>query len=441
MRVHLILHLVLLIFVCSCAKESVDIPNKPKDTSIDTVSSALETNVGSSFSRLLSPEISPQEMTEGVEIINRVGMNLYRQLAVSPSHLDKNIAFSPVAVTIPWAIFYEATQGDTQQQIGDILQFTLPKETMHAVFNALDLDLLNSAENSLNVDYELNHSLWIQNGYLVQQNFFDTMITHYEMGMQLVDFAGRAGLSRTIMNKWGNRVSRQLLPDLIPEGFIIPETRFVQLSVLYFDAQWEQEFSPSNTLAKPFYKLDGSEIMVDTMFVSYPYYFVEGVNYNAIEIFLFDQQFSMWFIVPDEGAFTSVEKTLDLAMISKMKTEKVPQGVNLSLPKFSFRRDYDLKELLIETGLVLPFSPSLADFSAMSTTQGSGNLFVNSQGHVMSIDVNETGVTAVAATRTGIIETAASTVDLNINRPFIFFIEDHKQQSILFMGRVLDPAA
>lgn len=58
--------------------------------------------------------------------------------------------------------------------------------------------------------------------------------------------------------------------------------------------------------------------------------------------------------------------------------------------------------------------------------------------HKAVIEVDERGTTAAAATSMGI--TAYSMPELfTVNRPFFFFIYHEATNSLLFMGRVIDP--
>jgi serpin B len=63
--------------------------------------------------------------------------------------------------------------------------------------------------------------------------------------------------------------------------------------------------------------------------------------------------------------------------------------------------------------------------------------------HEAFISVDEAGTEAAAATAVvvGIVSAPAVTVDLTVDRPFLFLIRDDETGAILFVGRVLDPSA
>jgi serpin B len=63
--------------------------------------------------------------------------------------------------------------------------------------------------------------------------------------------------------------------------------------------------------------------------------------------------------------------------------------------------------------------------------------------HKAFVKVDETGTEAAAATAVIMNLTAMPEppVEMNINRPFLFFIFDTETDAIIFMGRVMDPGA
>ncbi|MCX7975620.1 MAG: hypothetical protein N2646_00975, partial [Bellilinea sp.] len=97
-----------------------------------------------------------------------------------------------------------------------------------------------------------------------------------------------------------------------------------------------------------------------------------------------------------------------------------------------------LSQTLAEMGMPAAFDRSLADFSGMT---GRKDLFISDVVHKAFVDVNEEGTEAAAATAV-IMELKAMPMDeveLTIDRPFLFFIEDQQSGTLLFAGRVIDP--
>ena len=80
----------------------------------------------------------------------------------------------------------------------------------------------------------------------------------------------------------------------------------------------------------------------------------------------------------------------------------------------------------------------LADFSGMT---GEKDLFISDIFHKAYVKVDEEGTEAAAATAVVMQVTSAPAdpLQLTVDRPFLFLIRDHQTQSVLFMGRVVEP--
>ena len=60
--------------------------------------------------------------------------------------------------------------------------------------------------------------------------------------------------------------------------------------------------------------------------------------------------------------------------------------------------------------------------------------------HQATLDVDEAGATAAAATGIGIMLLSYRHVPvLKFNRPFMVIITEHNTENILFMGKILNP--
>jgi serpin B len=113
--------------------------------------------------------------------------------------------------------------------------------------------------------------------------------------------------------------------------------------------------------------------------------------------------------------------------------------VYVYLPKFKMTTGpLELKGILKAMGMKDAFSMA-ADFSGMS---GNKDLFVSNVLHKAFMAVDEKGTEAAAATAVVVTlkeEPAASPV-FRADHPFVFVIKDNRSGSILFIGRVVNPA-
>ncbi|HKK42369.1 MAG TPA: serpin family protein, partial [Bacteroidales bacterium] len=115
--------------------------------------------------------------------------------------------------------------------------------------------------------------------------------------------------------------------------------------------------------------------------------------------------------------------------------------VELSMPKFKYSCKRQLNKDLVNLGMGLAFS-DMATFNNISD-QG---LCIDAVIHQSFIETNEQGTEAAAATVVEIGFTSAgpdvqpSVWKVDINRPFLYCIHETSTGTILFMGKVDDPA-
>jgi serpin B len=156
---------------------------------------------------------------------------------------------------------------------------------------------------------------------------------------------------------------------------------------------------------------------------------------------------SMVILLPDKkDGLGALEKALAAkpqtgsALDAYMKDMKSPK-VHVVLPKFKFTCQFSLGDMLQKLGMKLAFDRDNADFSGMSEKE---KLFISAVLHKAFVDVNEEGTEAAAATavvmRMGAMPHAEEPKQFVADHPFLFIIRDSQTGSVLFMGRVCDPA-
>jgi len=111
--------------------------------------------------------------------------------------------------------------------------------------------------------------------------------------------------------------------------------------------------------------------------------------------------------------------------------------VILTLPRFGFEASLELHDLFAEMGMSHVFCPAL-DFEGMAE---GGGLCVDYALHRATITVDEKGTEAAAATMVAVPVEKVEDVEMIADRPFLFAIVARETGAILFLGRVLDPAA
>jgi serpin B len=168
--------------------------------------------------------------------------------------------------------------------------------------------------------------------------------------------------------------------------------------------------------------------------------YARGSGYQAVELPYDGDELSMVILLPASGKFAAFEQALQAQKVSDIIEGLQSKLVDLTMPRFEFDSQFSLKDTLTDMGMTDAFSPDDADFSGMTRD---GELFISDVVHKAFVSVDEAGTEAAAATAV-VIPAGASfepPVEVTVDRPFIFLIRDIETGAILFIGRVLDPAA
>ena len=89
----------------------------------------------STRTRETAPEATSEDLTALVNGNSEFAFDLYRTL----DDTDGNLFFSPYTISLALAMAYAGAGSDTERQMANTLQFTLPEDRLHSAFNALDL--------------------------------------------------------------------------------------------------------------------------------------------------------------------------------------------------------------------------------------------------------------------------------------------------------------
>lgn len=390
--------------------------------------------------RVTHPDVPAQDLTELVNGNNAFAFDLYRALR---ERGDGNLFYSPFSISIALAMTWAGARGETERQMAETLHFTLPQDRLHPAFNALDLELARRGQGARGKDEKgfrlhIVNAIWGQRGYSFLPEFLETLARHYDAGLRLLDFAGDPEAARGLINDWVSQQTEGRIRDLLPPGAIDALTRLVLTNAIYFNAAWAEQFDPRGTRDGAFHLLDGSQVTVPMMRKTANYGYVAGEGFQAVELPYDGNEMAMVILLPDVGRFEEFENSLDAGRVQEILSGLAYQRVALTMPRFRVESDFSLADTLAAMGMPAAFQPNQADFSGMD---GSRDLYISRILHKAFVNVDESGTEAAAATAVVVGLTAViQQVEVTVDHPFIFLIRDIRTGTILFVGRVVNPA-
>lgn len=334
----------------------------------------------------------------------------------------ENRVYSPLNVYLALSMLAEVTDGNTRQQIMDLLgeeQIESLRERVSALWNA------NYCEDGA-VTSVLANSLWLDETVDFKQSTLDRLAKTYYASSYRGEM-GSAEFTQALQD-WLNEQTGGLLQEQVSDMKLERQTILALASTIYFKAKWSSEFSESATEAGTFHAIDG-DVTCDFMHQSNSKNYFWGDGFSAVTQDL-NESGSMWLILPDEGV--SVDDLLsDSAIMELISTGNQLDGgwenkklltVNLTMPKFDVVSDIDLKAGLEALGVTDVFDDVSADFSPL--TPDIDGIGLTSVKHAARVMVDEEGCTAAAYTvmlRYG-APPPGDEVDFVLDRPFLFVI-------------------
>jgi serpin B len=393
------------------------------------------------LSGVFAQENEPIPLVQGN---NEFALTLYQQLAAQ----EGNLFVSPYSISQAFALAYAGARGATAQEIAAVMGWQdIPTSDFAATYERLNADLLargNPARSDFNPEpsqLQLANSFWGDESYAFAPEFTSLLDAAYRAPLQVLDFVNQPEPARLTINEWVAQNTAERIQDILPQGTITPETRLVLANAIYFKDAWLNPFWEGNTAVGDFTLLDGTTVQVPLMNGGGNLPYALGRNFEAVELPYTNPDLAMLIIAPSVGDYANWESSFDPQFLDEVLANLQYRPVNLVMPKFKMEYELNLGETLVNMGMNAAFTDT-ADFSGMSAA-GKRDLFISTALHKAFIAVDEKGTEAAAATVLVIATSSAPTdpVTLTLNRPFFYIIRDRATNSILFIGRMIDPSA
>jgi serpin B len=390
--------------------------------------------------RNISPSINPSDLNTLVEGNSTFALKLYQLL----KNQDGNLFYSPYSISEALAMTYGGSHAETEQQMSSAMQFLLGQDKLHSAFNYLDLELAKRGQGSKGTDekgFRLNvvNAIWGQKDFKFNADYLDLLAQNYGAGLRIADYIKSPEPSRQTINQWVSDQTEDKIKDLLPKGSINELTRLVLTNAIYFNAAWASQFEKEATVNGIFTLLNGNQVSISMMRQMKYFSYSEGDNYQAVQLPYDGNQLAMIILLPQIDQINTLESGLTGQEVSQIIQSLKGNEVDLTLPKFKIEAEFSLNNALSQLGMPDAFDPNKADFSGMD---GQEDLYITDVVHKAFVSVDEAGTEAAAATGV-VVGTTSMPVDvkvMNIDHPFIFLIHDIQTGTILFIGRVMNPA-
>jgi len=304
------------------------------------------------------------------------------------------------------------------------------------------------------------NALWADHDFQINRDYQASVSKSLGAEAKNLDFS-QSVLVANEVNQWASQNTNKMITEIIKAKDITGDVVSVLANALYFKGEWELEFKKDNTYQGSFH-LNSKEKkdveMMRTVNAKYPFTVelseedktrgvallklpYKGKKQNMIIAFPVkntrNEWNANWEADLDYNVFDAYKKYISNNKATHKNTPYWNQKfTSLELPKFEVESSFtNIANQLKAIGLDSVFQKGV-----LSKMTSDSRAFLSKVIQKAKIKVDEKGTEAAAVT-IGIARTTSveRLLDLKVNGPFAYAIEDVESKSILFEGIVANP--
>ncbi|XP_076119036.1 putative serpin E3 [Alosa pseudoharengus] len=358
-------------------------------------------------------------------------LTLYASLRETEN--SSNLLVSPASVSLGLRLLMMGARGNTLTQLQSLLGYQNTNPQLPDFLSQPQGDMGNSSQG---VELQLSSTLLVQSGLQLRPEF-----TQHALGWGNGTLL-RLNFSRTNQSQ-GDHYGSGADALRWLEGSAGEAGPVALVTALAFRGVWQKQFLSSDTHPLPFSLHDGTHTKVPMMYQATEVNFGQfrlnsEQRYTVLELPYHGHALSLMLALPSDRKtpLWQLEAELSARTVESWENSLRRTKMDVFLPRFRLLGRLDLRSVLTSLGISDAFDPTAADFRGMSDEEG---LYVSEVLHQASMEVTEDGTKAAAATAMMLLKRSRAPV-FKADRPFLFLLRHLNTGSILFMGRVLNPA-
>ena len=347
------------------------------------------------------------------------------KLLQSTCEEEENTLVSPMSVLSALAMTANGARGETRSQMENILGGTVEQ--------------LNGALTGLGQEEDsplyLANSIWFAEGGRITPNpdFLQINADYYRAGVFEAPFDQT---TVTDINRWVKEHTHGMVEEILKK--IPHDTVMYLINALAFEAEWENPYQKDDVWQQAFTNQAGEVQQVSMMHSEETFYLRDDQAQGFMKYYQ-GGRYAFVALLPDKGnSVLDYVEGLDGQQLKALLDNPTSVPVMTTMPKFESEMEVDLREVLKEMGMDLPFDSAQADFTGLGTSP-EGNLYINQVFHKAYLEVEEKGTRGGAATAVEMNTEAAPEEQMvvTLDRPFVYMVVDTSSMLPVFMGTVL----
>ena len=347
------------------------------------------------------------------------------KLLQSTCEEEENTLVSPMSVLSALAMTANGARGETRSQMENTLGGTV--EQLNGMLTGLGQE-----EDS---PLYLANSIWFAEGGRITPNpdFLQINADYYRAGVFEAPFDQT---TVTDINRWVKEHTHGMVEEILKK--IPHDTVMYLINALAFEAEWENPYQKEDVWQQAFTNQAGEVQQVSMMHSEETFYLRDDQAQGFMKYYQ-GGRYAFVALLPDKGnSVLDYVEGLDGQQLRALLDNPTSVPVMTTMPKFESEMEVDLREVLKEMGMDLPFDSAQADFTDLGTSP-EGNLYINQVFHKAYLEVEEKGTRGGAATAVEMNTEAAPEEQMvvTLDRPFVYMVVDTSSMLPVFMGTVL----
>ncbi len=371
-----------------------------------------------------SLEISP-EASQAAAAVQGYNVDFFRNVALSDVYKGKNVACSPLSATMALTMLSNAASDETAGEIAGVLGYS-NTDALNNLYAALatQLPLLDPKAT-----LTFANSVWYDKQYTLTDAFSAVANNCYKADIFKRDMTGKTPSVKEEINSWVSDKTKGLIKNIKVQMPVLSTL----INAAYFNAAWQNPFCDKVTGKATFNGVNGAS-EIDMMAQSGEYLYNETADFKLVEMPFASGAFAATFILPSGNVEDFMKSD---AFKTALALDPVERTVGIYLPRFKIAEDEEvgLTDILCDMGV-----KSLNNPRSFKMFNESPEVAAIKICQKTSVEFNENGAEAAAATWTGVYGSNGSSVHppvIKLDRPFIFLITEKSTKTILFAGKIM----
>jgi len=410
-----------LLCLAGCAKKAepaAEVTGKPK---AETTPEAIQETP--------TPEPTPVEVesTEGRlsdAVLETEAFAYPLMQNLKAAYTDTNTVFSPVAMSSTLTALYAAAQGDTAEELRQMLSWMCEPEDAAATLKVLT-DSIGSEFSSMN-------QVFLAERVKAGQNFSDNVAIPLGVKIASVNFADGAA---DAINAYASDVTGGKVAQLT-EGTTAAEMLTVA-SGFVFGGTFDLAFDEKET-EKENFESTGGLIPCFMMEMQSDLSYAEDEYMQLVSLPMNGGKQNMIFILPKLGMEQGFDEAF-LQYAEKWLSQEITQSMNveLHLPRFTLSSGQDLTEVFADMGMSASLRAQTVNLEGILDESLILPTPISAVYSVGSLTVTEGGVNVRKGSGTAAQKTdSEETVEVTLDRPFMVAVTDTATAALLVLGWV-----